>query len=179
MKKKNVTGYILMVLATIIFGLEIVLQKKILNDSIRPESITIYRAIFTFIAMTVMNMFNKKDTSKEVLKDKGEAKKYIKNVILMALFFAFNCYTFATGLKLSSATITTFINSVLTTITTVVLLAIFIPKERKNFKSVYTITATIITFIGIMFTNEVFTNKFDASQDFNVGLLFIFISAIL
>lgn len=180
------TGMILLIINLLIAGSEIVLQKTLLNNDISPNSISMYRMLFIVIISTIMilceKLFNKNKKEctydSDITSIKNNKLKYIIPMIFMGIFKTVNYYFFVNGLKLTKiATTISFINHITTSILIIVFLAMFIPKEKKNLKNIYTILAIPITILGIMFTSEVFLSA-DSIVSFDIGTVYVLISTI-
>lgn len=197
MKNKKVLGIFLMICTAIIFGLEMILQKLVVSNDVSPNSLNMYRMIFIVIILSIYllldrikNKIKNKNLNKKDSKNIKDDKKEIKNIsdkkiskqyklinIGMALANCVNYFAFSTGISITdNVSVTEFINVVADSLFIILLLCIFIPKERKNLKNKYIIFAIIFTFVGIIFTNEIFKSTFDFNSNFNKGLGYILLA---
>lgn len=140
-------GYILMLITVIIWGMDNVLVKSLLNDEI-PTTILIYlRFIFaTFIVGIILKIKNE-SYSKEIINS-----KYKKLITTMAILLSVFYILQVNGLNITKAVISEFVGTTMTTISTIFILAIFIKSERKQILNKFTLLALIIAIIGTFFT---------------------------
>ena len=100
-------------------------------------------------------------------------KKYKKNIVLMGIFMLIGYFFIFNGLSISKATLVEFVNSGLGSLITIIILTLFIDKEKNISKNKYVITAIIIAIIGTLFTSNVNNSIFNFN--FDLGVLYILI----
>lgn len=140
-------GYILMLITVIIWGMDNVLIKSLLNEEI-PATLLIYlRFIFSTLIVGITLKIKKETYSKEIVNS-----KYGKQIIIMAVLLSIFYILQVNGLNMTKAVISEFVGTTMTTISTIVILAIFIKNERKQILNKLTILALIIAITGTFFT---------------------------
>ena len=140
-------GYILMLITVIIWGLDNVLIKNILNNDIPSNILTYLRFIFTTTIVSIILKIKKENYNKEIINT-----KYKSTVIIMAILLSLFYLLQVNGINMTKAVISEFIGGTMTTISTIVILAIFIKSERKQILNKYTLIALIIAIIGTFYT---------------------------
>lgn len=160
-------GYVLAFMTVIIWGLENVLLKVLLSD-VSPNVLTYVRLLTLTVVMTVLTSFHKKEASKECFD-----KKYLFSVIGMGVFLV-GYYIFSmNGLNLTKAVISEFLGVSLNTLFTIIILAIFIREERKEFFNKYVILALVISLVGTYFTAG-----FGMEASIDIGAILVIISSL-
>lgn len=147
-ENKNIKkGYILMLITVIIWGMDNVLVKSLLNNEI-PTVLLIYlRFIFATITVGIILKIKKEKYDKETINP-----KYKKLIMGMAITLSIYYILQVNGLSMTKAVISEFIGTTMTTISTIVILAIFIKCERKQIMNKYTMLALIIAISGTFLT---------------------------
>lgn len=136
-----------MLITVIVWGMDNVLIKSLLNDEI-PATILIYlRFIFATLIVEVILKIKKETYSKEIINF-----KYKKLIILMAIVLSIYYILQISGLNMTKAVISEFIGTTMTTISTIIILSIFIKSERKQILNKFTLLALIVAIIGTFFT---------------------------
>ena len=166
MKKSMLAGYTLIFITIIIWGIDNVLFKTVLDD-LSTMGLTFIRFLTVSIAMTPVILLSRK---KEINKNKIYKKQVITMGILLATYYPLLIY----ALSISKATIIEFTNSGVGGIIVALILASFIPKERKIFKNKYVIAALIIAFIGTMLTSNVIGNE----VAIDIGVFLVLIASV-
>lgn len=170
MKNKELKkGYVLMLLTVIIWGADNVLQKSLLNLEILPMALTYLRLIFATISVQIILLIKKEKYSKEII-DKNYKKQITTMGILLSIFYMLSL----NGLKLTKAVLSEFVGTVITTMSTIIILAIFIKEERKELKNKYTIIALLIAIIGTLMTA-----LGDIRIGFDLGIALVIIADII
>ena len=164
-KKEIKKGYILMLITVIIWGLDNVLIKNLLNNAIPSNILTYIRFIFTTTIVGVILKIKKENYNKEIINT-----KYKSTVIIMAILLSLFYLLQVNGINMTKAVISEFIGGTMTTISTIVILAIFIKSERKQILNKYTLIALIIAIIGTFFTA---LGDISFGLDFGVVLIII------
>lgn len=164
-KKEIKKGYILMLITVIIWGLDNVLIKNLLNNAIPSNILTYIRFIFTTTIVGVILKIKKENYNKEIINT-----NYKSTVIIMAILLSLFYLLQVNGIKMTKAVISEFIGGTMTTISTIVILAIFIKSERKQILNKYTLIALIISIIGTFFTA---LGDISFGLDFGVVLIII------
>ena len=164
-KKEIKKGYILMLITVIIWGLDNVLIKNLLNNAIPSNILTHIRFIFTTTIVGVILKIKKENYNKEIINT-----KYKSTVIIMAILLSLFYLLQVNGINMTKAVISEFIGGTMTTISTIVILAIFIKSERKQILNKYTLIALIIAIIGTFFTA---LGDISFGLDFGVVLIII------
>lgn len=164
-KKEIKKGYILMLITVIIWGLDNVLIKNLLNNAIPSNILTYIRFIFTTTIVGVILKIKKENYNKEIINT-----QYKSTVIIMAILLSLFYLLQVNGINMTKAVISEFIGGTMTTISTIVILAIFIKSERKQILNKYTLIALIIAIIGTFFTA---LGDISFGLDFGVVLIII------
>lgn len=164
-KKEIKKGYILMLITVIIWGLDNVLIKNLLNNAIPSNILTYIRFIFTTTIVGVILKIKKENYNKEIINT-----NYKSTVIIMAILLSLFYLLQVNGINMTKAVISEFIGGTMTTISTIVILAIFIKSERKQILNKYTLIALIIAIIGTFFTA---LGDISFGLDFGVVLIII------
>lgn len=147
-ENKNVKkGYILMLITVIIWGMDNVLVKSLLNDEIPTVLLMYLRFIFATITVGIILKIKKEKYNKETINP-----KYKKLIMGMAITLSIYYILQVNGLSMTKAVISEFIGTTMTTISTIVILAIFIKSERKQIMNKYTMLALIIAISGTFLT---------------------------
>lgn len=148
MNKESIKkGYFLMLITIVIWGMDNVLIKSLLNNEI-PTIVLIYlRFIFAATVINIILKIKKETYSKEIIDS-----KYKKLVTIMALLLSIFYIIQVTGLSMTKAVISEFVGTTMTTISTIVILSIFIKSERKQILNKFTLLALIIAIVGSFFT---------------------------
>jgi len=170
MKKELKIGYICIIITTIIWGLDNVLFKDILNY-ISPNISSFIRFTTVIIVNSLILLISRKKTDKSLIN-----KEYKKNNIFMGIFMLIGYLFIFTGLSMSKATLVEFINSGLGSLITIIILAIFIDKEKNIAKNKYVVSALIIAVIGTFFTSNINNNILNFT--FDLGVLYVLIGTI-
>ena len=158
-------GYILMLITVIIWGLDNVLIKNILNNDIPSNILTYLRFIFTTLIVSIILKIKKENYNKEIINT-----KYKNTILIMAILLSLFYLLQVNGIKMTKAIISEFIGGTMTTISTIVILSIFIKSERKQILNKYTLIALIIAIIGTFFTA---LGDISFGLDFGVVLIII------
>ena len=158
-------GYILMLITVIIWGLDNVLIKNLLNNAIPSNILTYIRFIFTTTIVGIILKIKKENYNKEIINT-----NYKSTVIIMAILLSLFYLLQVNGINMTKAVISEFIGGTMTTISTIVILAIFIKSERKQILNKYTLIALIIAIIGTFFTA---LGDISFGLDFGVVLIII------
>ena len=164
-KKEIKKGYILMLITVIIWGLDNVLIKNLLNNDIPSNILTYIRFIFTTTIVAIILKIKKENYNKEIINT-----NYKSTVIIMAILLSLFYLLQVNGINMTKAVISEFIGGTMTTISTIVILAIFIKSERKQILNKYTLIALIIAIIGTFFTA---LGDISFGLDFGVVLIII------
>ena len=164
-KKEIKKGYILMLITVIIWGLDNVLIKNLLNNAIPSNILTYIRFIFTTTIVGVILKIKKENYNKEIINTQYKSTVIIME-ILLSLFYLLQ----VNGINMTKSVISEFIGGTMTTISTIVILAIFIKSERKQILNKYTLIALIIAIIGTFFTA---LGDISFGLDFGVVLIII------
>lgn len=170
MKKELKMGYIFIVITVIIWGLDNVLFKDILNY-ISPNISSFMRFATCFIVNSLILILSKKKVDKSLIN-----KEYIKNALYMGLclivmyLFVFN------GLSITKATLVEFVNSGLGSLVAILVLSLFITKEKNIAKDKYFITALLVALLGTFFTSNINNSILNLKLD--LGILYVFIGSI-
>lgn len=164
-KKEIKKGYILMLITVIIWELDNVLIKNLLNNAIPSNILTYIRFIFTTTIVGVILKIKKENYNKEIINT-----QYKSTVIIMAILLSLFYLLQVNGINMTKAVISEFIGGTMTTISTIVILAIFIKSERKQILNKYTLIALIIAIIGTFFTA---LGDISFGLDFGVVLIII------
>lgn len=143
-QKEIKKGYILMLITVIIWGLDNVLIKNILNNDIPSNILTYLRFIFTTTIVSIILKIKKENYNKEIINT-----KYKNTILIMAILLSLFYLLQVNGINMTKAVISEFIGG---TMTTIVILAIFIKSERKQILNKYTLIALIIAIIGTFYT---------------------------
>lgn len=161
-------GYILMLITVIIWGMDNVLMKSLLNAEI-PVMILIYlRFIFASLVITIILKIKKENCSKDIIN-----LNYKKTIIAMATALSLFYILQINGLSMTKAVISEFIGTTMTTIFTIIILSIFIKGERKQILNKFTILALVLAIIGTFLTA-----LGDLSFSFDNGVLLIIFADI-
>lgn len=148
MESKNIKkGYLLMLLTVVIWGMDNVLIKSLLNESISPVLLIYLRFIFAELVVSIVLKIKKETYSKEIINS-----KYKKLIFAMAVLISLFYIIQVNGLNLTKAVLSEFVGTTMTTISTIVILAIFIKNERKQILNKITLIALIIAILGTFFT---------------------------
>ncbi|MDD4386612.1 MAG: DMT family transporter [Clostridia bacterium] len=167
MKKELKIGYICIIITTMIWGIDNVLFKDILNY-ISPNILSFIRFATVIIVNSLILIITRTKTEKSLIN-----KEYKKNIIFMGIFMLIGYFFVFNGLSISKATLVEFINSGLGSIITIIILAIFIDKEKNIAKNKYVISALIIAVIGTFFTSNINNSLFNFN--FDLGVLYVLI----
>lgn len=161
-------GYILMLITVIIWGMDNVLVKSLLNAEI-PATLLIYlRFIFATIIVEIILRIKKEKYTKETINN-----NYKKSITIMAILLSAFYIFQVNGINITKAVISEFIGTTMTTISTIVILSIFIKNERKQILNKYTIIALIVAIIG-----SFLTALGDISFGLDFGVILIIIADI-
>lgn len=170
MTKQLKIGYICIIITTLIWGVDNVLFKDILNY-LTPNLSSFIRFSTVIIVNSLILLISRKKTEKSLIN-----KDYKKNIILMGIFMLIGYFFIFTGLNMSKATLVEFINSGLGSLITVIVLAIFIDKEKNIARNKYAVSALIIAIIGTFFTSNINNSLFNFN--FDLGVLYVLIGTI-
>lgn len=161
-------GYVLMLVTIIIWGMDNVLIKSLLNNEI-PAMLLIYlRFVFSTVITTIILKIKKESYSKDITNS-----DYKKIVVAMATTLSLFYILQVNGLSMTKAVISEFVGTTMTTLSTIVILSIFIKSERRQMLNKFTILALIIAVIGTFFTA-----LGDISFGFDYGVLLIIFADI-
>lgn len=161
-------GYVLMLVTIIIWGMDNVLIKSLLNNEI-PAMLLIYlRFVFSTVITTIILKIKKESYSKDITNS-----YYKKMVVAMATTLSLFYILQVNGLSMTKAVISEFVGTTMTTLSTIVILSIFIKSERRQMLNKFTILALIIAVIGTFFTA-----LGDISFGFDYGVLLIIFADI-
>lgn len=161
-------GYVLMLVTIIIWGMDNVLIKSLLNNEI-PAMLLIYlRFVFSTVITTIILKIKKESYSKDITNS-----DYKKIVAAMATTLSLFYILQVNGLSMTKAVISEFVGTTMTTLSTIVILSIFIKSERRQMLNKFTILALIIAVIGTFFTA-----LGDISFGFDYGVLLIIFADI-
>ena len=165
-KNKNIKkGYLLILITVIIWGMDNVLLKSLLNEQI-PSTLLIYlRFIFATLVVSIILKIKKESYNKEIINP-----KYKRLIIIMACTLSIFYFLQVNGLNITKAVLSEFIGTTMTTISTIVILSIFIKSERKQILNKYTLLALIISITGTFFTT---LGDLNFGLDFGVILIII------
>lgn len=161
-------GYILMLLTVVIWGMDNVLIKSLLNAEISSVVLIYLRFIVATLVVSIVLKIKKETYSKEVVNS-----KYKNQIIVMALLISLYYILQVNGLNLTKAVISEFVGTTMTTLSTIVILAIFVKNERKQILNKFTILALIIAIFGTFLTA-----LGDVSFGLDFGVILIIIADI-
>lgn len=140
-------GYILMLITVLIWGMDNVLIKSLLNDAI-PATLLIYlRFVFATLIVSIILKVKKETYTNEII-----TTKYKKLISILAVLLSMYYILQLSGLNITKAVISEFTGTTMSTIFTILILSIFIKNERKQILNKFTLLALIISIIGTFFT---------------------------